>query len=117
MSHPRPKIDVIGFDKVEHAVYFALGGTLLLLAMTLRRGSARAALNETPWPRMALLVFVAGALVGWLDEWHQSHTPGRNGLDVYDWLADVIGSLAALPLARLVLRRLATRAARACRMP
>ena len=110
MSHPGPKIDVIGFDKVEHAVYFAIGGTLLLLAMILRIKNARAALAETPWLRLALPIFLVGAVVGWLDEWHQSFTPGRSGLDLYDWLADVTGSLAALPLARLVLGGLAGRA-------
>lgn len=116
MTHPGPKIDVIGFDKIEHAVYFAIGGTLLLLAVTLRVKNARAALMETRWLRLAFPIFLAGAMVGWLDEWHQSFTPGRSGLDVYDWLADVTGSLAALPLARFVLRGLAARAERACRV-
>lgn len=114
MSHPGPKINVIGIDKVEHAVYFAIGGTLLLLAITLRGKNARAALDHTPWRKLALLVFLAGAAVGWVDEWHQSYTPGRSGLDVYDWVADVFGSLAALPISRFVLRWLAARADRAC---
>ena len=108
MSHPGPHIDVAGIDKVEHTIYFAAGGTFLLLALALRGRSAAAALTGTSWRKLALVVLIAGAAVGWLDEWHQSFTPGRNGLDFYDWIADITGSLAALPLARLFLRRLAS---------
>lgn len=109
MSDPGPRIDLVGIDKVYHAVFFAGGGTLLLLALTLRRNSARMALMETSWWKPALGVCLAGAAVGWLDEWHQSFTPGRSGLDFYDWMADVAGSLAATPIARLVLGMIAPR--------
>ena len=109
MSQPGPRIDVVGIDKVYHAVFFAVGGTLLLLAYTLRRNSARSALTETHWGKLALGVCLAGAAVGGLDEWHQSFTPGRSGLDFYDWVADVAGSLAAVPIARLILGIIAPR--------
>ena len=32
------------------------------------------------------------ALIGALDEWHQTSTLGRQGGDPFDWLADVAGS-------------------------
>jgi VanZ family protein len=70
-------------------------------------------LLTAPWRKLALITLLAGAAVGWFDEWHQSFTPGRKGLDVYDWMADVLGSLAAVPLARLGLRWLALRGGRA----
>ena len=113
LSHPGPKIDVVGIDKVEHAIYFAVGGTCLVLALALRGKPAHQALLTAPWGKLALIALLTGAGVGWSDEWHQSFTPGRKGLDVYDWTADVLGSLAAVPLARLVLRWLALRAGRA----
>lgn len=37
-------------------------------------------------------VIVIG-IVGILDEYHQSFTPGRSGNDPYDWLADVVGGM------------------------
>ena len=113
LSHPGPKIDVVGIDKIEHAIYFAIGGTCLVLALALREKTARSALSTTPWGKLALIALLIGAAVGWFDEWHQSFTPGRKGLDVYDWIADMLGSLAAVPLARLVLRWLALRTGRA----
>jgi VanZ family protein len=113
LSHPGPKIDVVGIDKVEHAIYFAVGGMCLALALALRGKTAHSALLTAPWRKLALITLLAGAAVGWFDEWHQSFTPGRKGLDVYDWMADVLGSLAAVPLARLGLRWLALRGGRA----
>ncbi len=113
MSQPGPRVDVVGIDKVQHLCYFAIGGTLLLLALALRVKNARTALATAPWGKLGFTVFLAGAAVGWLDEWHQSFTPGRSGLDFYDWIADLVGSLAAVPLAKIVLGRLATRPRRA----
>ncbi len=112
LSHPGPKIDVVGIDKIEHAIYFAVGGTCLVLALALRGKPADRALLTSPWRKLALIALLTGAVVGWSDEWHQSFTPGRKGLDIYDWIADVLGSLAAVPLARLVLHWLALRAGR-----
>ena len=96
MSHPGPHIDLIGFDKVEHCSYFFAGGLALGLALTWNR-PATAKIGWT-----MLVVLISGAAVGWFDEWHQSFTPGRSGLDVYDWIADCLGSaLAALSLPRV----------------
>ena len=96
MSHPGPHVDVVGFDKVEHFTYFLLGGLALGLALSVD-GEMR------PW--LGWIILLAGSGVGWFDEWHQSLTPGRSGLDLYDWVADSLGSAAAaLALARVRLR-------------
>ncbi len=77
------------FDKLEHAGYFFLGGLLL--------GGWLAASGR--WPSRWWLLPVAAALVGAFDETHQWFTPGRSGLDLGDWLADMAGgTLAALAI-------------------
>ncbi|RYD28362.1 MAG: hypothetical protein EOP86_23195 [Verrucomicrobiaceae bacterium] len=121
MRHPGPEIHVRHIDKVEHAVFFALGGAVLALWRLFPRnplsGEVGAVISH-PAPEpvplasvggTALLVVLTGAAVGWFDEWHQSFTPGRSGLDVYDWMADITGSLLAVPLALGILRFLKRR--------
>jgi VanZ family protein len=112
LSHPGPKLDVAGFDKVEHATYFAAGGTCLALALALRGKTPAGALSTTSWPEVAAMVLMAGALVGWFDEWHQTFTPGRSGLDRHDWYADLVGSALGVPIAWLMLHWLARLARR-----
>lgn len=75
-------------DKVAHFGYF-FGGGGLLAALFYR-------LNPTSprWGRIILGTVVLLALVGALDEYHQTFTPGRSGNDPWDWLADVLGALA-----------------------
>lgn len=106
LSQPGPRIDVVGIDKIYHTLYFAAGGTLLGIALALHRPS----LTKPPnlW-KLPLLVILAGALVGGFDEWWQSYTPGRQGLDRYDWMADVFGSICSLPISRAVRRLLPQR--------
>jgi VanZ family protein len=84
MTPPAP----LGLDKVEHFCYFCAGG--LALGMCLRL-----LLKSRPHWQIGVLIVVTGAAVGWLDEWHQSFTPGRYGLDFQDWCADVLGNVAA----------------------
>lgn len=122
MSHPGPKIEVKNIDKVEHALAFAAGGTVLALCLHFRKGGpafleAGGKTGSSPgwWQqtgvnwRGALVVVLAGAAVGWFDEWHQTFTPGRSGLDVDDWKADISGSLLAVPLAWVALKVLKRR--------
>lgn len=90
-------------DKVLHATYFMLGSACLVLWGRFREGRFTGAWVVIP------LIFAA--LVGALDEWHQSFVPGRSGNDVGDWLADVTGGVLGLLLGRLIhrwLRRLTT---------
>ena len=100
LSKPGPHIDIVGIDKVEHFTYFTCGGIALGLALSLRP-------NFTIKPlALAGIIALVGSSVGWFDEWHQSFTPGRSGLDVYDWIADLLGSLCAGCLIQPIRRRL-----------
>ena len=73
-----------GIDKLEHIVFFAAGGMCFLLSLRL----ARFARSTTA---AILFTMLFCALVGGIDEWHQTFTPGRSGGDVWDWTADMIG--------------------------
>ncbi|RYD17121.1 MAG: hypothetical protein EOP88_28250, partial [Verrucomicrobiaceae bacterium] len=81
-----PPID--HFDKVQHFGYF-FGGSGLLCAWLFRRNPER-----PDWKRIFTVSIVVLSLVGALDEYHQSFTPGRSGNDLYDWLADFLGAIA-----------------------
>ena len=74
-------------DKIQHFGYF-FGGSGLLTAALFRLKP-----DQPAWGKIILTVVILLACVGWLDEWHQTFTPGRSGNDVYDWLADVLGAL------------------------
>lgn len=76
-------------DKVAHASAFGALAFFLELAL---RGTR----HDLPMYRRHLWIFLAVALFGVSDEWHQSFVPGRD-CSAGDWLADVIG--AALGLA------------------
>jgi VanZ family protein len=75
-------------DKIAHFSYFFGGGFVLC-------GSLLSLRDRSPdWQVLIPTTLIAMALIGWLDEWHQTFTPGRNGGDFWDWLADVAGGLA-----------------------
>jgi VanZ family protein len=71
-------------DKVAHFGYFFGGGGLLAAALFCRNPLVATR-------RLVLMVALVSAAVGWLDEWHQTFTPGRSGNDPWDWLADLLG--------------------------
>ncbi|NQW99248.1 VanZ family protein [bacterium] len=81
-----PPID--HFDKIAHFGYF-FGGSGLLCAFLFRRRP-----NRQDWKILIATAVLVIAVVGALDEFHQSFTPGRSGNDPYDWLADVLGAIA-----------------------
>ena len=72
-------------DKVAHFAYFLGGGFLLAWLV-------RGLVKWVSW-RVALVTFALIAVVGAVDELHQTWTPGRSGGDRGDWLADVSGGL------------------------
>jgi VanZ family protein len=81
-------------DKILHFGYFFLGGIFLACAM-LKTFSAA--------PRRALAAaFIALALIGIADEWHQMYNSRRQGGDVGDWMADATGGIAAVLVVGLI---------------
>lgn len=76
------------FDKVVHFGYF-FGGSGLLCAWLFRRSPER-----TDWVKLIATAIIVITLIGALDEFHQSFTPGRSGNDPFDWLADLLGAAA-----------------------
>lgn len=81
-----PPID--HFDKIAHFGYF-FGGSGLLCAWLYSRNPER-----PNWQAILVSVILTIAVIGCLDEYHQTFTPGRSGNDPYDWLADVLGATA-----------------------
>lgn len=102
-SRPAPDIEgpeIPHLDKVAHAVYFTLGGAFLGVAIGLK---SHRRLRFVPWGLVAIVVI---ALIGALDEWHQTFTAARTGADFFDWMADVLGGVSGAILAARFLRRL-----------
>ncbi|MCF7734462.1 MAG: VanZ family protein [Akkermansiaceae bacterium] len=89
-GHPTPpgSFDIPFMDKICHFGYFLGGGGLLAAGLFCRRP------GSPNWRRIILVVVAMSATVGALDEYHQTHTPGRSGNDPWDWLADVLGGTA-----------------------
>lgn len=77
------------FDKIAHFGYF-FGGSGLLSAYLFWRKPA----EPVRWGTLIATAVICIAIVGILDEYHQSFTPGRSGNDPFDWLADVLGGIA-----------------------
>jgi len=75
-----------GVDKLEHTIFFAAGGACFLLGLRL------AGLVPRTFDAIAVTVLFC-SIVGGLDEWHQTYTPGRSGGDIADWLADSVGGI------------------------
>ena len=81
-----PPID--HFDKIVHFCYFFGGGGLLSAWLFRLR-------PDLPnWKAILSVTILTVALLGGLDEFHQTFTPGRSGNDPYDWLADILGAAA-----------------------
>jgi VanZ family protein len=71
-----------------------MGGSFLFAThQLLKYGRAAHAMILVATP---ILLF---ALIGALDEYHQTFTPGRSGNDPFDWLADLLGAAAGTFLA------------------
>jgi len=83
-----PAIALEHADKLLHFGYFLVGG-VLMAGWRFRLQPA-----EPDWPRIIIGTTAAMALAGWIDEWHQTFTPGRSGGDVWDLLADTLGGSA-----------------------
>ena len=71
-------------DKVIHFVFYA-GGACALAGALVGSFSLRGT-----WLLAATVA--ALALAGALDEYNQQFVPGRQGMDPYDWAADIFGA-------------------------
>ncbi len=98
-SHPAMGPSFPLKDKLEHCLYFAAGSGAFLLAL---RGVRWMSL---PFSQAAFTGMIFAGIVGAIDEFHQTFTPGRSGNDPGDWLADITGGCLAAALLRLVLKR------------
>ncbi|MGF1655600.1 MAG: VanZ family protein [Verrucomicrobiales bacterium] len=87
-----PSVDIPHLDKIAHFGLFSAGG------FCLARGLALARRASFPWFAWLFCVATISALGG-LDEWYQTLTPGRQGLDLGDWFADSLGGLFGVTLA------------------
>lgn len=99
-----PDVRVPGSDKIVHAGEYAILGFLF----------ARARLRNASTGRSAAAGAVLGVVVGILDEWYQSGTPGRDS-SAYDALADLVGATLGAVAFRVQHVRRAGRAERGTR--
>ena len=76
-----------GTDKVVHFLFFAVLGALVVAAMRAR------------WSvRAPMLVLIAIAAFGAMDEYVQQFIPGRT-MELFDWIADVTGAAVGIAIA------------------
>jgi VanZ family protein len=83
-------------DKVMHFGYFMGGAFLFTTYLLLKYG-----LGARPLLRVAAPILLF-AVIGALDEYHQTFTPGRSGNDPFDWMADLLGASMGTHLANLL---------------
>jgi len=90
---PAEAPEIPHFDKVMHFGYFMGGAFLFTTHLLLKHGLNARRLLRIVFP---ILLF---AVIGALDEYHQSFTPERSGNDPFDWLADLLGAATGIFIA------------------
>ena len=85
-------------DKILHFVFFLGGG--MALAASLRGLIGLRGLS------LLLAVAVVLGLLGALDEYNQQFVPGRSGLSIEAWIADMSGAIAGVGFLNLLLAAL-----------
>ena len=90
---PEGGFDIPHIDKILHFGYFFGGGIILTNYLLLTKGTA------APIRFRVFIPLLFFAIVGALDEYHQTFTPGRSGNDPFDWLADFLGAAAGIFIA------------------
>jgi VanZ family protein len=96
-----PQMVVPQQDKILHFVFFLGGGVVLAASLHL--------IAKLEGIRLLLTVAVVMGLLGALDEYNQQFIPGRSGLSLEDWIADMSGAIAGVALLRLLASKLQTR--------
>jgi VanZ family protein len=86
-------------DKIEH--FGAYGVLSFLLFFTLSFQKKIPLFKEFP----ATFTLVFASLYGMIDELHQLFVPGRSA-DIKDWIADFLGSLLAVLIAKFIINTL-----------
>ena len=82
-----PPAAFLAGDKFNHFIAFMLGGWLAASALRCSR-------PHFPAAGRILAAIVLLAAFGAFDEALQTYTPGRQGGDLYDWIADFLGAVA-----------------------
>lgn len=73
-------------DKLLHVIAYGV------LAALCRRALLKASsLSSKPRMQLVLVAILMASLYGLSDEWHQSFVAARHG-DLYDFMADIVGS-------------------------
>ncbi len=96
-----PQMLVPQQDKILHFVFFLGGGVVLAASLRL--------IAKLEGIRLLLAVAVVMGLLGALDEYNQQFIPGRSGLSLEDWIADMSGAIAGVGLLRLLASKLQER--------
>jgi VanZ family protein len=96
-----PEMIVPQQDKVLHFVFFLGGGTVLAASLRL--------LAKLQGIRLLLAVAIVMGVLGALDEYNQQFIPGRSGLSLEDWIADMSGALTGVVLLRFFVAKLQTK--------
>lgn len=82
-------------DKILHFGYFFGGAIIFSTWLLLKYGTQHSFLVRYFLP---LIIF---GLLGAIDEYRQTHTPGRSGNDPFDWIADILGASSGILIANL----------------
>jgi len=96
-----PEMMVPQQDKILHFVFFLGGGGVLAASLRL--------LAKLQGVRLFVAVAVVMGVLGALDEYNQQFIPGRSGLSLEDWIADISGAVAGVGLLQLLAAKLGTR--------
>ena len=96
-----PEMVVPQQDKILHFVFFLGGGTVLAASLRL--------LAKLQGIRLLSAVALVIGVLGALDEYNQQFIPGRSGLSLADWLADMSGAVAGVGLLRILVAKLRTK--------
>ncbi len=86
-------------DKVMHFTYFFAGA--VTVAKFLQQYDSLKLTSKS----LVRICILLGAIVGALDEFHQSFVPGRYGNDPIDFAADVLGSFAGASYAVYIFKK------------
>jgi len=107
MPKDMPDMLVPQQDKILHFIFFLGGGATLAASLRL--------LTKLQGVSLMVAVVLVMGLLGALDEYNQQFIPGRSGLSLADWTADVSGTLAGSWLVIFLVSKLQEKAEWSCR--